>query len=299
MPRASSRKLAATVASRIYSKRRQKLERSVGNRTVIAVTTLLSKKYGLLPCFCDHDPIRMVERHQALILSKSSNAFWQRDRKSKAKFVVRKQQRNNSTTLENEKKSKSRSRHFIRKTIVQRYKRNNKKKMPTITARSVIKPRNSTVYPSNNVTNRPLLTQFNSEHSLYDSDHLTSPKDSNDTEENDKDEKLKPPLSSFKTEQQNINATNNISRTIQETSQTIMNDLDPSNSWTKAQEPVDKTVTRSTVGSSKRKTSLSNKKLSSLSKRKNSKTNVERMTYGRSPFTDPDMFHSMPQMQNS
>jgi hypothetical protein len=112
--------------------------------------------------------------------------------------------------------------------------------MPTITARSVIhkrthtnviKHRNSTDHPSNTVQpslDQPLSTQSDSKHSSYDFDRLVSQDNSYDNSENDENNILEPPISSFKSEQQNINATNNISRTIQGTSRTIMNDLDSS-----------------------------------------------------------------------
>jgi len=206
-------------------------------------TSFLSKKYGLLPCFCDHDPLGMMKRCQASTLSKSSNAFWHRHSKSKDKLVSeKKQQKNNSTASETRQTSSTRSNHFktFRKSLVQRFKRNKKNRMPTITARSVIhkrthtnviKHRNSTDHPSNTMQpslDQPLSTQSDSKHSSYNSDRFVSQDNSYDNSENDENNILEPPISSFKSEQQNINATNNISRTIQGTSQTIMNDLDSS-----------------------------------------------------------------------
>jgi len=326
MSRASSRKLTTAQASQIYAKHRRKLRRTVSNRTVIAATSFLSKKYGLLPCFCDHNPLRMIKRCQASTLSKSSNAFWHRTAKSKDKLVSKKQQRNNSTTTETRQTSATRANNFktFRTSIVQRFKRNKKKKLPTITARSVIrksinkniiKHGNSTDQPSVDPSthtmqpslDQPLSTQYGSEHSFYDSDRLASQDNSYD---NDEENTLEPTISSFKPEQQNINATNNISQTIQETSQTNMNNLDSSKK-TKVSRKIDSNNTRnassrSTISSSKRKKSskqkrsskpkpaLSNKSIISPSKRKNSK-----VSFGRSPFPDPTIFHTIPPMQNS
>jgi hypothetical protein len=246
MSQASSRKLATAVASRTYAKRREKLRTTISNHAIIAATSILSKKYGLLPCFCDRDPLRMMKHCQASTLSKSSNALWHRNTKSRDKLINKKQQRNNSTITETRQMSSTRSSNFktFRKSIVQRFKRNKKRKMPTITARSVIrkrtntdfiKHRNSTdqpsVDPSNTIQSsldQPLSTQYGSQHSSCDSDRLASHDNSHDKGENDDKNTLEPTVSSFKPEQQNINATDNISRTIQDTSQTIINDLDSS-----------------------------------------------------------------------
>jgi len=242
MSQASSRKLATARASRIYAKRRRKLRRTISNRTIINAMSFLSKRYSLLPCFCEHDPIRMIKRRQALVLSKSANAFWHRNSKSKAKLISKKQQRNNSTAFETQPMKSSRSHKFqtFRKSIVQRFNR----KVPVITARSVthkhpntnaIKHKTSTDHPRVNILNtiqtslnRPLLTPYDSQQSSHDSDQLVLQDNSYDNKEEDENDTLKPPISSFKTEQQNINATDNTSRTIQTTSQTIMNDFDAS-----------------------------------------------------------------------
>lgn len=285
--------------------------------------SFLSKKYGLLPCFCDHNPIQLKKHDEASILSKSSNAFWHRNNKLKAKLVTNNQKQNNSVASET---NSSRSRNFqkFRKSIVQRFKRNNKRKMPTITARSVIqKQKNTNVITtdppidiSNTMqadVNLPTLPEYDSEHSSYDSHRLASQDISYDNNEEDDNDTLEPTISSFTTEQQNINATNNTSRTVQKTSQTIINNLKP---LRKTKRTVGKnpngrrnTSSRSTISSSKRKksskpkriskrkTSLSNKKIISASKRKNS--TAPRTTYRPSPFPNPEMFHSIPQMQNS
>lgn len=213
----------------MYVKRQRKLRGMISNHTIIAVTTFLSKRYGLLPCFCDYDPLRMMKSCQALMLSKSSNAFWHRNSKSKDKLIHKKQQRNNSTVAETQQTSSTRLNNLkkFRKSIVQRFKRNKKKKLPTITARSIIhkhtdtnvtEESNSTDQPSIMISSsfdQPLSTQYNSQHSLYDSDRIVSQDNSYD---NDDDKNtLEPTASSFKLEQQNINATNNISQTIQQT----------------------------------------------------------------------------------
>jgi hypothetical protein len=242
MSQAASRKLATAGASRIYAKRRRK---PVSNRTIIAAMSVLSKNYGLLPCFCDHNPVHLKTRRQASFLSNSSNAFWRQNNKSKAKLVTNNQQQNNSTAFETQQTGSSRSRNFqtFRKSIAQRFKRNRKRKMPTITARSVLHKRtNSTSHPpvdsSNTMQaniNLPTLNEYDSQHSSYDSYPLISD-DNNDEDENDT---LEPATSSFKTEQQNINATDNISRSIQGTSQSTMNDLDSSR---KTKQTVGKTI---------------------------------------------------------
>ncbi|CAF1235413.1 unnamed protein product [Rotaria sordida] len=351
MPQACSRKLTTAVASRIYTKRRRELKKTISNHTIIVTTSFLSKKYGLLPCFCEHDPIQMMKGPQALVLSKSSNAFWHRKSKSKGKLVSEKQQRNNSTAFENQQTSSSHSRNFqtFRKSIIQRFRRNNKQKMSTITARSVIHKHTKTnpikrknnadhsfVDPSNSMEtnfNQPLSIRDDSQHSSYDSYRLILQDNSDDNNnEEDKNDVLEPLLSSLKTEQQNINATNKISQTVQKASKTIMNDLNSSRktkqtaiiSKKKHSNNTRNISTRTTGSSLKRKkstkrkrmpkrkmlskTSLSNKNLISTSKHKNSTTslsvtgsttNVKRITYRRSPFSNPNVFHSMPRMQNS
>ncbi|CAF3528128.1 unnamed protein product [Rotaria sp. Silwood1] len=351
MLQACSRKLATAVASPIYTKRRRKSKKTISNHTIIAATSFLSKKYGLVPCFCKHDPVQMIKSSQTLILPRSSNAFWHRKSKSKTKLVGEKQQRNNSTAFENQQTSSSRSHHFqkFRKSIIQRFKRNNKQKMPTITARSVIPKRTNTnpikhrnnadhslLNPSNPMeTNfkQSSSTQDDSQHTSYDSYQVIVQDNSNDTNnEEDKNDTLEPLILSLKTEQQNINATNKISETAQETSQTIMNDPKSLRkikkisviSQKKHSNNTRKISTRTTNSSSKRKisskrkriskrkisskTSLSNKKLITTSKPRNitatfsisgSTTNVKRMTHGRSPFSNPNVFHSIPRMQNS
>jgi hypothetical protein len=323
MSQASSRKLTTAVASRRYAKRRRKLRRTISNRTIIATTSFLSKKYGLLPCFCDHNPLRMIKRCQASALSKSSNAFWHRKTKSKDKLVRKKQQRNNSTATRQTSSTRSSNFKTFRKSIVQRFKRNKKKKLPTITARSVIRKSTNTnvikhgnrtdqpsVDPSNTMQpslDQPSSTQYGSQHSLYDSDRLASQDNSYD---NDEENTLEPTISLFKQEQQNINATNNISQTIQKTSQTNMNNLDSSKktkiSRKNHSNDTRTASSRSTINSSKRKKSskqkrtskskpaLSNKSIISASKRKNSK-----VSFGRSPFPNPNIFHTIPPMQNS
>lgn len=219
------------VASRIFSKRRQrKLSKVLSNHTIIAITTFLSKKYGLLPCFCNYDPLRMMKDCQALTLSKSSNAFWHRKSKSKDKSISEKQQRNNSTSTNTQQTSSTRLSNFktFRKSLIQRFKRNKKKKLPTITARSVIHKRtNTNTIKQRNTTDKLSITiepnldeslsiQNDSQHVLTDSDPIVSQNHSYDNSENDDKNTLEPTASSFTVEQQNINATNNTSQTIQQ-----------------------------------------------------------------------------------
>ncbi len=212
--------LTTIVASRMYAKQRRKLRKTISNRTIFATLSILSKRYGLLPCFCDHDPSRMMKRCQTSVLSKSSNAFWHRNTKGREK-----QQRNNSTASETRQANSSRSRNFqtFRKSIIQRFKRN---KNRTITARSVIRKRtNPNVlkqdHPPSNMMqtsiDQPLSNPSSSQHSSNDSARFISQDNS------DENNTLEPTNSSFKPEQQNINATNNISQTIQQTSQMTMN----------------------------------------------------------------------------
>jgi len=307
------------------AKRRRKVKRTISNRTIIATTSLFSQRYGLLPCFCDYDPLRMMKRCQVSTLSQSSNAFWHRNEK----LTNKKQQRNNSTASGTRAISSTRSNHLktLRKSIAQRFKRNKKR----ITARSVIrKPTNTNIIkhrdqPSNTMQvnlDQPLSTQDDSQQSSYDSERLVSQDESNTLESN---------ISLSKLEQQNINATN---RTIQGTSQSTMNDQNSSRKTKRTtsktisafemhlsivanlrktrSKAVRKTSNRRTIISSKRKkqkrtskqkTTLSKKNLLSTSKRKNSKPSLSRTgsrkTYRRSPFPNPNMFHSIPPLQDS
>ncbi|CAF1356138.1 unnamed protein product [Rotaria magnacalcarata] len=245
MSRFCSHKSTTDVALQIDSKKRRESSTIVSDCTIITATSLLSKKYGLLPCFCDYDSIGMMRHRRAsLRLPKSSNAFWHRNSNSKGKLIREKQQRNNSTAFENQQVKLSTSRNFqiFRKPILQRFKRKSKRKMPTITARSVVHKRTNinaighrnnaeqslvdslcNIQPSCNLSSS---TQNDSHHSSYDSYRLVLHDDSHhiDDDENKKDT-LQPPVSSLKTEQQNINATNKISKTIQETPQTNMNEI--------------------------------------------------------------------------
>ncbi|CAF1375563.1 unnamed protein product [Rotaria magnacalcarata] len=288
MSRFCSHKSTTDVALQIDSKKRRESSTIVSDCTIITATSLLSKKYGLLPCFCDYDSIGMMRHRRAsLRLPKSSNAFWHRNSNSKGKLIREKQQRNNSTAFENQQVKLSTSRNFqiFRKPILQRFKRKSKRKMPTITARSVVHKRTNinaighrnnaeqslvdslcNIQPSCNLSSS---TQNDSHHSSYDSYRLVLHDDSHhiDDDENKKDT-LQPPVSSLKTEQQNINATNKISKTIQETPQTNMNEI----------KSLRKIKHTTEIGS---------------------KTNPKRINHGRSPFSNPNIFHSIPSMQNS
>ncbi|CAM4860084.1 unnamed protein product [Rotaria socialis] len=288
MSRFCSHKSMTDVALQIDSKERRKSRTIVSDCTIISATSLLSKKYGLLPCFCDYDSIGMMRHRRAsLRLSKSSNAFWHRNSKSKDKLIREKQQRNNSTAFENQQVKLSSSRNFqtFRKSILQRFKRKSKRKMSTITARSVVYKRmNINAIGHRNDAEQSLVDslcntppscnlsssiQNDSHHSSYDSNHI-------DDEENKKDT-LQPPVSSLKTEQQNVNATNKISQTIQETPQTIMNEI--------------KSLRKRKHTAVKNSTAF----LTEIG----SKTDPKRINHGRSPFSNPNIFHSIPSMQNS
>ena len=219
--------------SQVDTKRQSKSRKSISNRTLINITLFLSQQYGLLPCFYHHDPLQMTKYRQLLSLSKSSNAFWHRTRKLKSKVVHKKQLRKNST-------NSTRSHHFqkFRKSIIQRFKRNNERKMPSMSTQSEIYKHNTvksnttiTVHPSN--TTQSISHQLSSSqpYSSNDSYRLDLQDNFYDENQENKNYTLEMSSSLFKIEQQNINATkNNINQTIQEISQTITNDLHVSKS---------------------------------------------------------------------
>ena len=86
MSQAHSRKKTTAVATRNHLEEQPESEKTISNRTIIATVSFLSKTYGRLPCFCDHDRLRMIKHCQASILSNSSNALWHRKTKSKEKI---------------------------------------------------------------------------------------------------------------------------------------------------------------------------------------------------------------------
>ncbi|CAF0721007.1 unnamed protein product [Adineta steineri] len=274
MSRVSNDKLMTSVEAGLRMD--TKLKRIISNRTIISAISFLSKTYDILPCFCENNSIEMIKYRQELTLSKSSNAFWRRNNK----FIDKKKQRNNSTAFDTEQISSPHSDNIqksFRRSFIQRFKQ----KVPTITARSVIHKHEDNIddhlpFDLSNTFqtsfNRPSSTEHNSEHSSYDFNHLTS--DENDT--------LKPTISSFKSEQQNINATNN-------TSQIIINNIESSK---KIKSTSKRKKSNRQKNNSKRKTSLSKKKTISTSR-------LKKLTYAHSPFPNPDYFHSLPQLQNS
>ncbi|CAF1274421.1 unnamed protein product [Adineta ricciae] len=252
MPRASNRKVVAR-------RRRERLRKSVSNHTMKATVSLLSKTYGLLPCFCEHDPVK----YRMMILSNSSNALWYRTKRAKATLTSQKQQKNNSTVVETQHMSKFQT---FRKSLVQRLKSKKKKrKLPTITARSVIRNRSRSIA----IKHQSSPTPCNSEQSSL----------SPGASYNQTNDALEPPLSSLQIDQQNVNATDHTS---QKEFQTIV------------------TKSNSTVNP-KRKQSNHSLQRRKSTKRKTApaKPTKKRMVHNQSPFPDPNIFRSLPQMHDS
>ena len=265
------------------TKRRGKLKRT---------TSLLSE----ISSSCNEDSMRLDSSCQASVLSQSSNAFWHRASKS----IGKKEQRNNSTVSE----SQTTSSKTFRQSIVDRLKRNNKRRTGTITARSILRKRTNThlIHSKQNsvqplTTNeinfdQPLLDQSDTLHSLQDN---ASEEDANPT--------LEPTIASCQSEQQNINATNNSDRSNRGTSQSTMHDQ-VSSRKTKS---ISSRTHRSTAHSVKRKTpkrprQRTAKSRPSKSKRHNSRkflSNNRQKIFPYSPFPDPNFFHSIPPMQES
>ncbi|CAF1274795.1 unnamed protein product [Adineta ricciae] len=252
MPRASNRKV-------VVRRRRERLRKSVSNHTMKATVSLLSKTYGLLPCFCEHDPVK----YRMMILSNSSNALWYRTKRPKATLTSQKQQKNNSAVVETQHMSKFQT---FRKSLVQRLKSKKKKrKLPTITARSVIRNRSHSIPVKHQSSPTPCNRE---QSSLSPGDSYNQPSDA-----------LQPPLSSLQIDQQNVNATDHAN---QKEFQTIV------------------TKSNSTVNS-KRKQSNNSLQRSKSTKRKTSsvKPTKKRMVHNQSPFPDPNIFRSLPQMHDS
>ena len=166
--------------------------------------------------FCNHDQLRMIKYSPTSKLPKSANAFWQRNKK---KLTGKKQQRNNSTV------SETRSSHLktFKKSITQKFKRKKKR----ITARSVIRKRTNTITTDDPFIemqlspDQPLSTQDESQHS----DQFVS---QGNSDESNEDHTLQSTISSSRLEQQNINATDNTSRSIRAKSQSTINDANSS-----------------------------------------------------------------------
>lgn len=217
MPQASSRIGAS----------RESVKKPICTHAIISVVSCLSRRHGFLPCFCDHDPLRMIKQNQASILSNSFNALWSKDRE---------QQRNNSTAVEIQQTNATRSKRF---SLFRR------KKKRTITARSVIRKPISSVAQVN--IDRPLPSQNSTEQSSEESSRFVLQDNSDDDQQSIT---LEPTNSSFTTEQQNINATDRPSRTTQLT----------------ASPKKIKTRKKSKPNIPKRKTTLSNKTRISKSK---------------------------------
>lgn len=214
MRRASSRRSATIATSRPCPKRQRKsVRRKISDRSVVAENTCLPKPYGRLPCLCDHHSQGTMGQTPAVLLSNSS---WNR---SQAKSKSKEAQRNNSTASDYPPRNASGSRKFqsLRKAIAQRLRGNSKKKKPTINARSVLYHRSKARrVSSTGILNTPNVDRHRSS---SESPSLFSPHESVDRDE---DDGLAPSTSLFKRDYQNINATHNLSRSVQQVSQTLV-----------------------------------------------------------------------------
>ena len=162
---------------------------------------------------------KVSNRPPAVLVSKSSNAFWNRSARSSSRVKSKGSQRNNSTASEYPSTNASGARKFqtLRKAIVQRLRGNSKKKKSTINARSVLyhrsKPRRVS---STDMLNTPNVDRHRTS---SESPSLLSP----ERMEQDEDDGLAPSTSLFKRDYQNINATHNLSRSVRQVSQTMVN----------------------------------------------------------------------------
>lgn len=264
-------------------KRRGKLKRTISMDSLLATTSLLSETSHRSSCSCNEDSLRIENDCQASVLSQSSNAFWHRN----AKFNEKKQQRNNSTVSETQTTSSK----TFRQSIVDRLKRNKKKNTTTINARSILRKRTNThlmhpklnsIQPSTTMElnfDQPLSTQSDTLHSLQDN-----------TSENDANPTLEPTIVSCQSEQQNINATNNTDRSNEGISQSNIHDQSSSRK------------TKSNSSRTKRTRKSPKKTRVSKSKRHNSRqflSDNRRKIFPHCPFPDPNLFHSLPPMQDS
>ncbi|UJR28828.1 hypothetical protein I4U23_010052 [Adineta vaga] len=171
MSRVANRRLTTIKTLRMYTQRppRQRLRRTISNHIIKTTVSLLSKTYGILPCFCEHDPKRL----QTMKLSKSSNTN---------KSHNQKQQRNNST-----------------RTIIRKQSHSTSTKHTKNAENLSINHSNTSQTTS--LHQSPLILDNNehSSHSFLTQDHLYT---NNEIEMNDT--LLELPLSS-----KNVNATNN------------------------------------------------------------------------------------------
>ena len=229
MPRAFSLRRAAGKASRSIPRGRQRAcPTSFSDRAIIiGATHCLCEQHGLLPCLCSDDDGRKRARRQspAMLLSNSSNAFWNRSRTRRA---TKDSQRNNSTASKESstKVPHPRSLQTIRKSIVRRLTQRQTKKMPTITARSVRRH----LTPVTSFKRGPSTTH----RSMRNDKHVTASLDrslltvasSNGGDSrsfspggscyNSDEGALKASTPLFNNDYQNVNATDTMSRTIQD-----------------------------------------------------------------------------------
>ena len=242
MPRAFSRTLAAGRASRSISTRRQRARlTSFSDRAIIiGATHCLCEQHGLLPCLCDNNDggrKRARKRPPAMILSNSTNAFWNRSRTRRS---TKDSQRNNSTASKEPptKVSHPGSLQTLRKSIVRRFTQRPTKKMPTITARSVRRHLTSVppIKRGASASHRPILDENNVTASI-DRSLLTVSSSGGDSRSflpedssynNDDEGVLKASASLFKSDYQNVNATDKISRTMHDAVHSKTNSLAPS-----------------------------------------------------------------------
>lgn len=241
MPQAFRRTLAADRALRSIPTRRQRARQtSFSDRAmIIGATHCLCEQHGLLPCLCDNDDgdrTRTRTRLPAMILSNSSNAFWNR---SRTRHSTKDSQRNNSTASKESsaKVSHPGSLQTIRESIVRRLTRRPTKKMPTITARSV-RRHLTTVTPikhGGSTGHRPMLEESSGTASL-DRSPLTVSSSGGDSRSfcpedscyNSDEGVLKASASLFTSDYQNVNATDKISRTVHDAVHSKTSSLDPS-----------------------------------------------------------------------
>jgi hypothetical protein len=305
MSQANSRRLSTVGASR-----RRKLKTILSNRTI-------------------HKPLRYCQTSK---LSQSANAFWHRNCKSKEKLTGKKQQRNNSEIRSNHLQT-------LRKSITKRFKRNKKKLTARSVIRkrtntNLIKHRNSTDDEIQISFDQPLSTRDDSQHSnrLVSQDNSYENNEDHTLESTISLSRLEQQninatdRSIQGTSQSTINDLNSSRKTKRSTSKflseirlllILLHFSMVANLRKKRSKAIRKTSNRRNINSSKRKkqkrtskrkTTLSKKNLISTSKRKNSKGPLsrarstkpsQRKTYGRSPFPNPNMFQSIPPLQDS
>lgn len=232
MSRVNRHTWITAVDSQNNTQKRLNLEKTTSNYTIVSAIPIISEKYNHPSYSSSHCSIRLIKNYHRSISSRSSNAFWHRNNKRKEKSSNKKHQRNNSTVSEIPHINSSRSTfQAFRKSIIEKFRNNSKKKMSIITNPSVIyKCKDNTVF---NLANDIHMTvdpstsaQNESQHFSCDSYPLIIQESLKDDHiDEDKNETFIPSLLSLQTEQQNINATDKISQTIQDTSQKDMEDL--------------------------------------------------------------------------